>query len=65
MLLTQANRRRKKRFWNEVFHSVSCVPQNEMVVLTDDMNWHVGSNNVGYVGMHGSFGYEMQMDPGF
>jgi len=25
---------------------VSCIPQNEMVVLAGDMNGHVGSNEV-------------------
>jgi len=34
----------KENFWNEVFHLVSCIPQNEMVVLAG----HVGSSNVGY-----------------
>jgi len=28
-----------------------------MVVLVSDMNGHVGSSNVGYVGTHGGFGY--------
>jgi len=38
---------------------VSCIPQNEMVVLAGDIhvNGHVGSSNVGYDGMHGGFGY--------
>jgi len=31
-----------------VFHLVSCIPQNEMVVLVDDMNGHIRSSNVGY-----------------
>jgi len=39
-----------------MFSLVSCIPQNEMVVLAADMNWHVGSNNVGYDGMHGGYG---------
>ena len=48
----------KECFWNEVFHLVSCiVPQNELVVFAGDMNGHVGSSNVGYVGTHGGFGY--------
>ena len=38
----------KESFWNEVFHLVSCIPQNEMVLLTGDMNEHIGSSNVGY-----------------
>jgi len=31
----------KESFWNEVFHLVICIPQNEMVVLAGDMNGHV------------------------
>jgi len=40
-----------------MFHLVSCIPQNEMVVLAGDMNGHVGSSNGGCDRMHGSFGY--------
>ena len=47
----------KERFWNEVFHLVSCIPQNEMVVFAGDMNGHIGSSNVGYDGTHGGFGH--------
>ena len=47
----------KESFWNEVFHLVSCVPQNEMVALAGDMNGHAGSSNAGYDGMHGGFEY--------
>ena len=56
----------KESFWNEVFHLVSCLPQNELVVLAGDMNGHVGSSNAGYDGTHGSLGMKigMQMDPG-
>jgi len=36
---------------------VSCVPQNEMVVLAGDMNGHVGSNSVGYDGTRGGYGF--------
>ena len=43
----------KECFWNEVFHLLSCIPQNEMVVFAGDMNGHVGSSNVGYDGTHG------------
>ena len=31
----------KQCFWNEVFHLVSCIPQNELVVIAGDMNGHV------------------------
>jgi len=36
-----------------VFHLVSCIPQNEMVVLAGYMNEDVGSRNVVCDGMHG------------
>ena len=36
----------KENFWNELFYLVSCIPQNEMVVLAGDMNGHVGSNTI-------------------
>ena len=38
MLLTRGNWRRKKSFWNDLFHLVRCIPENEMVVLVGDMN---------------------------
>jgi len=47
----------KENFWNELFHLVTCIPQNEMVVLAGDMNGHVGSNSVGYDGTHGGYGF--------
>jgi len=47
----------KERYWNEVFHLVSCVPQNEMVVFAGDMNGHIGSSNVSYDGTRVGFGY--------
>jgi len=47
----------KESFCNKMFHLVSCIPQNEMVVLAGDMNGHVGSSNVGYDGTRGGFGY--------
>jgi len=28
----------KETFWNKVFHLLSFIPQNEMVVLAGDMN---------------------------
>ena len=31
----------KEKLWNELFHLVSCIPQNEMVVLAGDMSGHV------------------------
>jgi len=53
---------RKESFRNEVFHLMSCIPQNEMVVLAADMNGHVGSSNFGMVVLGMEVG--MQMDPG-
>jgi len=47
---------KEKSFWNEMFHLVSCIPQNEMVVSVGDTNGHVGSSNAGYDGTHGGFG---------
>ena len=47
----------KERFWKEVFHLVSSISQNEMVVFAGDMNGHIRSSNVGYDGTHGGFGY--------
>ena len=47
MLHTWENQRKKNKiFGNELFHVVSCIPQNEMVVLARDMNRHVGSNTM-------------------
>jgi len=47
----------KESFWNEVFHLVSGIPQDEMVVLAGDMNGHVASSIAGYDEMHGGFRY--------
>jgi len=47
----------KESFWNDAFHLVSCIPQNEMVVLAGHMNGHIGSSNVGYDGTYGGFRY--------
>jgi len=47
----------KESFWNQVFHLVSCIPENEMVVFAGDVNGHIGSSNVGYDGTHYGFGY--------
>jgi len=56
MLLTRENpEEEKENFWNQLFHLVSCMPQNEMVVLAGDMNGHVVSNSVGYDGTHGGY----------
>jgi len=40
-----------------VFRLVSCIPQNDMVVLAGDMNGDVGNSNAAYDGMHGGFGH--------
>jgi len=37
----------KESFWKELFHLMSCIPQNEMIVLAGDMNEDVESSNVG------------------
>ena len=40
-----------------MFHFVSCIPQNKMIVLAGDLNGRIESSNVGYDGAHGGFGY--------
>jgi len=40
-----------------LFHFISCIRLNEMVVFAGDTNGHIGSSNVGYDGTHGGFGY--------
>ena len=47
----------KESFGDDVFHLVSCIPQNEMVVIAGDMNGHIGSSNIAYDGKLGGFGY--------
>ena len=44
-------------FWDDVFHVVSCISQNEMVIFAGDINGHIGSSNVDYDGSHGGFWY--------
>ena len=56
---------RKRRVSGTIFHLVSCIPQNEMVVFAGDMNGHIGSSNVGYDGTHGGFGYGSRNADGF
>ena len=56
----------KQMFWNEVFHLVSCIPQNEMVLLADDMNGHVEVSMLAMMRCTVVLGMEirMQMYPG-
>ena len=46
-----------KSFWNKLFHWVTSMPQNEMVMLACDINRHVGSCNVSYDGTHCGYEY--------
>ena len=46
---------KKESFWSDVFMKVGCVPQDEMVVVADDMNGHVGNSNLGYSGIPVSY----------
>jgi len=48
----------KESFLDDVFHLVSSIPQNEMVVFAGNVNGHIGSSNVGYDGTH-TIRYEM------
>jgi len=34
-----------------MFMKAGCVPQDEMMVVTGDMNGHVGNSNLGYSGI--------------
>ena len=56
---------KKERFWNELFHLVSCIHQNETVVFAGDMIGHIGSSNVGSDGTHGGSGYGSRNADGF
>jgi len=47
----------KASFWNEVFHLLSCILHNVVVMLAGDMNGHAVSSNAGYDGTHRGFGY--------
>jgi len=46
----------KESFGDKVFHLVSCIPQNKMVVFAGGVNGHIGSSNVGHGGTHFGFG---------
>ena len=56
----------KVSFWDDVFHLVSCIPQNVMVVSAGDMNGHVESSMLAMIGRMVVLGMEilMHMDPG-
>jgi len=56
---------KKDSFWNELFHLMNSVPQNEMAVLAGDLKGHVVSSNVGYDGTHDGFGYGDRNADGF
>ena len=55
----------KESFWNQVFHLVSCIPQNEMVVLARNMDM-LEVVMLAMMGRMVFLGMEirMQMDPG-
>jgi len=38
LVLAYISHLQEQSFWNEVFHLVSCIPQNEIVVLAGDMD---------------------------
>jgi len=43
----------KESFWDDVFHLVSCIPENEIVVFAGDMNGHIGTLEVAMLAMMG------------
>jgi hypothetical protein len=47
----------KMQFWEELDALVSSVPISEKLFIGGDLNGHVGSNRVGFNGVHGGFGY--------
>jgi hypothetical protein len=47
----------KMQFWEELDTLVSSVPIPEKLFIGRDLNGHVGSNRVGFKGVHGGFGY--------
>ena len=57
----------KENFWNELFSLVSCILQNEMVILAGDMNgmWEVIMLAMMERTVVIDIELEMQMAPGF
>ena len=49
----------KDRFYERVFSIVASVPEEEMLVLGDDFNGHVGEHSAGLEGLHGDSAYGM------
>jgi hypothetical protein len=47
----------KMQFWEELDALVSSVPIFEKLFIGGDLNGHVGSTRVGFVGVHGGFRY--------
>jgi hypothetical protein len=47
----------KRQFWEQLDVLVSSVPIYEKLFIGEDLNGHVGSTRVGFVGVHGGFGY--------
>ena len=47
----------KDRFWDELIRVVRGLDDNDFVILAGDLNGHVGSEAMGYEGIHGGWGY--------
>jgi hypothetical protein len=47
----------KRQFWEQLDALVSSVPISKKLFIGGDLNGHVGSNRVGFDGVHGGFGY--------
>jgi hypothetical protein len=47
----------KMQFWEELDTLVSSVPISEKLFIRGNLNGHIGSNRVGFDGVHGGFGY--------
>ena len=50
----------KDTFYERVFSVVASVPEEEMLVLSDDFNGYVGNHSAGCKGVHGGSGYGMR-----
>ncbi|XP_065318841.1 uncharacterized protein LOC135926838 [Gordionus sp. m RMFG-2023] len=47
-------------FWDSLLGVASRLANEEGIILTDDLNEHVGASSEGYEGVHGGFSYGMR-----
>ena len=51
------NQEEKESFWNGLHNLVQNIKKNETIVISRDMNRHVGKESDGYEVVHGGYGY--------